>query len=190
MSSRPASRAIGALCDLIGGRISASPAGCRVVRGHENLRTRRCNWSTRRPLTSWPGLSRPSTRRRRSQRLKGLTAYGRGCPAQGHGCPVELKSPVTRENLSGIEPLGVLAGLVPAIHAEPLQETFKVGVFRTAWMPGTSPGTTRGVVCDLRFTTDLAEPDSRGTRPGTTCWGCKGRSHATEFCCSDSRATR
>jgi hypothetical protein len=60
------------------------------------------------------------------------------------GCPVALKSPVTRENLRGIEPLGVLAGLVPAIHAAPLQETFEVGGFRTAWMPGTSPGTTRG----------------------------------------------
>src|ERR1700722_11827916 len=190
MSSRPASRAIGALCDLIGGRISASPAGCRVVRGHENLRTRRCNWSTRRPLTSWPGLSRPSTRRRRSQRLKGLTAYGRGCPAQGHGCPVELKSPVTRENLSGIEPLGVLAGAVPARPAVTVEESSYGRGSGTAWRPGTSPGTTRGVVCDLRFTTDLAEPDSLGTRPGTTCWGCKGRSHATEFCCSDSRATR
>jgi hypothetical protein len=67
----------------------------------------------------------------------------------------------------------VVAGLVPAIHAEPLQETFEVGGFRTAWMPGTSPGTTRGVVCDLRFTTGLAEPDSRGTRPGMTCEGCK-----------------
>jgi hypothetical protein len=72
--------------------------------------------------------------------------------AQAHGCPVELKSPVTRENLSGIEPLGVLAGLVPAIprrmrsirpHAASLQETFEVGGLRTAWMPGTSPGTAR-----------------------------------------------
>jgi hypothetical protein len=90
-------------------------------------------------------------------------------------CPIALKSPVRRENLSGIEPLGVLAGLVPAIprrmrsirpHAERMQETFEVGGFRTAWMPGTSPGTTRGDVCDLRFTTGLAEPDSRGLVPG------------------------
>jgi hypothetical protein len=36
----------------------------------------------------------------------------------------------------------VMAGLVPAIHAPPLQETFEVGGFRSAWMPGTSPGTT------------------------------------------------
>jgi hypothetical protein len=37
----------------------------------------------------------------------------------------------------------VMAGLVPAIHAAPLQETFEVGGLRSAWMPGTSPGTTR-----------------------------------------------
>jgi hypothetical protein len=36
-----------------------------------------------------------------------------------------------------------VAGLVPAIHAVPLQATFKVGDFRSAWMPGTSPGKTR-----------------------------------------------
>ena len=66
------------------------------------------------------------------------------CPGLSRGCPVEQKSFVARENLSGIEPFGVLAGLVPAIHAAPLQETFEVGGFRTAWMPRTSPGTTRG----------------------------------------------
>ena len=33
----------------------------------------------------------------------------------------------------------VMAGLVPAIHAGPLRETFKVGVPRTAWMPGRRP---------------------------------------------------
>src|SRR5580700_9292653 len=75
-------------------------------------------------------------------------------------CPIALKSPVRRENLSGIEPLGVLAGLVPAIprrmrsirpHAEPLQETFEVGGSRTAWMPGTSPGTTRGGCVRLKI---------------------------------------
>src|ERR1700689_3864069 len=69
------------------------------------------------------------------------------------------------------EPLGVLAGLVPAIprrmrsirpHAEPLQETFEVGVFRTAWSPRQARARRAGVVCDLRFTTGLAEPDSRG----------------------------
>jgi len=44
-----------------------------------------------------------------------------------------------------------LAGLVPAIHAAPLQETFEVGGFRTAWMPGTSPGKTRESCGRLRF---------------------------------------
>jgi hypothetical protein len=93
------------------------------------------------------------------------------CPVLCHGCPVELKSPVTRENLSETEPLGVLAGLVPAIprrmrstrpHAAPLQETFEVGAFRTAWMPGQARARRAVVVCDLRFTAGLAEPDSRG----------------------------
>jgi hypothetical protein len=41
-----------------------------------------------------------------------------------------------------------MAGLVPAIHAAPLQITFDVGDGFSAWMPG--------------------------TRPGMTCWGCKG----------------
>jgi hypothetical protein len=106
----------------------------------------------RHPSTSWPGLSRPSTRRRCKQRLKLPMASGLGCPAQGDGCPVQQKSPVTRENLGETAPLGGLAGLVPAIprrmrsirpHAAPLQETFEVGGFRSAWMPGTSPGKTR-----------------------------------------------
>ena len=116
----------------------------------------------RHPSTSWPGLSRPSTRRRCKQRLKLPMASGLGCPAQGDGCPVQQKSPVTRENLGETAPLGGLAGLVPAIprrmrsirpHAAPLQETFEVGGFRTAWMPGTSPGTTRGGCVRLKIYT-------------------------------------
>ncbi len=38
-----------------------------------------------------------------------------------------------------------MAGLVPAIHAAPIQLTlvfFKVALRATAWMPGTSPGMT------------------------------------------------
>jgi hypothetical protein len=35
------------------------------------------------------------------------------------------------------------------------------------------------VASDLNFATGLVEPDSRGTRPGMTCWGCKRRSAAT-----------
>jgi hypothetical protein len=47
-------------------------------------------------------------------------------------------------------------------HAAPLQETFEVGAFRTAWMPGQARARRAVVVCDLRFTAGLAEPDSRG----------------------------
>jgi hypothetical protein len=35
-----------------------------------------------------------------------------------------------------------MAGLVPAIHAAPLQTTFKAGVNGAAWMAGTSPAMT------------------------------------------------
>jgi hypothetical protein len=35
-----------------------------------------------------------------------------------------------------------MAGLVPAIHAAPLQTTFEVGDGFSAWMPGTRPGMT------------------------------------------------
>ena len=50
-----------------------------------------------------------------------------------------LHSPVTRENLSETGPIGVLAGLVPAIHAAPLQSTHEVRGGPWAWMPGTRP---------------------------------------------------
>jgi hypothetical protein len=56
-----------------------------------------------------------------------------------------------------------MAGLVPAIHAGPSQETFEGGGFRSAWMPGTSPGTTREG-------SERLEPDSPGARLGVTCW--------------------
>ena len=52
-------------------------------------------------------------------------------------------------------PLDVMAGLVPAIHAAPLQTTLEVHGGLWAWMPG--------------------------TRPGMTFWGCKKRCDATAF---------
>src|ERR1700722_7995143 len=48
------------------------------------------------------------------------------CPGLSRGCPVEQKSFVARENLSGMEPLSVLAELVPAIHAAPFKELSKL----------------------------------------------------------------
>jgi hypothetical protein len=41
-----------------------------------------------------------------------------------------------------VQPLRVMAGLVPAIHAAPLQETFEVRTAGWAWMPGARPGMT------------------------------------------------
>jgi hypothetical protein len=49
-----------------------------------------------------------------------------------------------------VQPAVVMAGLVPAIHAAPLQRTIVVGVLSTAWMPGTRPGMTRGGCSDVR----------------------------------------
>jgi hypothetical protein len=134
----------------------------------------------RHPSTSWPGLSRPSTRRRCKQRLKLPMASGLGCPAQGDGCPVQQKSPVTRENLGETAPLGGLAGLVPAIprrmrsirpHAAPLQETFEVGGFRSAWMPGTSPGRTRQGCVRLELRTRSCRTGQPWDKPGMTSKG-------------------
>ena len=45
-------------------RVSGHGAPGVFVRGEQKLRIRRSNWVVRHPLTSWPGLSRPSTRRR------------------------------------------------------------------------------------------------------------------------------
>jgi hypothetical protein len=87
-----------------------------------------------------------------------------------------------RANLEGVEPLGVLAGLVPAIHAAPLQEAFEVGGFHTAWMPGTSPGTTREGYERPELYNWLAEPDSCGTSPGTTRQGCERLELYTRSC--------
>ena len=39
----------------------------------------------------------------------------------------------------------VMAGLVPAIHAAPLRQTFQGGVGGPAWMAGTSPAMTSRV---------------------------------------------
>jgi hypothetical protein len=59
-------------------------------------------------------------------------------------------------------PFHVMAGLVPAIHAAPLQTTFEVGNGFWAWM--------------------------LGTRPGMTCWGSERRSAVIEFYCPDGPA--
>src|ERR1700722_19057290 len=122
---------------------------CRACRNP--IISRNCNLKSR---SCWPRVAetapprfpspRPCGENRNRLQHSAFCNPSTSCPALCRGCPVALKSPVTRENLSGIEPFGVLAGLVPAIHAAPLQETFEVGGFRTAWMPGTSPGTTRG----------------------------------------------
>jgi hypothetical protein len=93
--------------------------------------------------TSCPALCRASTPISHHPLQKLFATAPRGWPGQAHGCPVRQKSPVKRENRKGAQPPGVLAGLVPAIHAAPLQETFEVDGLRSAWMPGTSPGRTR-----------------------------------------------
>jgi hypothetical protein len=120
--------------------------------GNEKLRKRRRNWVVHDPSASWPGLSRPPTRRRCGQLLKFAIASERGCPTQGHGCPVRQKKSRHARKSKGSTTPGVLAGLVPAIprrmrsirpHAAPLQETCEVVGRRSAWMPGTSPGRTR-----------------------------------------------
>jgi hypothetical protein len=54
--------------------------------------------SVYRPSSSWPGLSRPSTRRRCKQLLRLAAASGRGCPAQGHGCPVRFVEDIGAPN--------------------------------------------------------------------------------------------
>jgi hypothetical protein len=60
-------------------------------------------------------------------------------PRGRHGCPGKHNRLQDRASL---QPPRVMAGLVPAIHAAPLQETFKIGVVGSAWMPGTRPGMT------------------------------------------------
>jgi hypothetical protein len=49
-----------------------------------------------------------------------------------------------RSGLRIVQPTVVMAGLVPAIHAAPLEEAFELGAFRAAWMAGTSPAMTGG----------------------------------------------
>ncbi len=53
----------------------------------------------------------------------------------------------------------VMAGLVPAIHAAPLQGALKVGALGAAWMPGTRPGMTVEVAASPSATTDFVSPD-------------------------------
>jgi hypothetical protein len=65
-----------------------------------------------------------------------------------------------------LQPMVVMAGLVPAIHAAPLQETSEVGIRRTAWMPGTRPGRTRRG-CSARRATASLFP-RKDLRPGET----------------------
>src|SRR5471032_1639595 len=69
-----------------------------------------------------------------------------------------------------------MAGLVPAIHAAPLQTTFKVGYGFWAWMPGTRPrlsGSARPVVKFKSFTTL--------TRRARACPGHPRRAEAANF---------
>jgi hypothetical protein len=47
-----------------------------------------------------------------------------------------------RANFMIVRPAVVMAGLVPAIHAAPLQTTLEVRDGLWAWMPGTRPGKT------------------------------------------------
>src|ERR1700722_13138046 len=112
------------------------------------------------------GLSRPSQgecgafvrTRRRCKKLSKLAASDRrGCPGQARARRVRVVSDLSFT--TGLaEPDS--RGLVPAIprrmrsirpHAAPWQETFEVGGFRTAWMRGTSPGTTRGGCMRLKI---------------------------------------
>ena len=104
------------------------------------------------------GLSRPSQgecgafvrTRRRCKKLSKLAASDRrGCPGQARARRVRVVSDLSFTT-DPAQPDS--RGLVPAIprrmrsirpHAGPSQETFEGGGFRSAWMPGTSPGTTR-----------------------------------------------
>jgi hypothetical protein len=53
-----------------------------------------------------------------------------------------------------------MAGLVPAIHAAPLQGTFVVSAGGSAWMPGTRPGMTRGGCKERSNYNNFVSPDS------------------------------
>ena len=54
-----------------------------------------------------------------------------------------------------VRPTRVMAGLVPAIHAAPLLETFEVRRIGSAWMPGTRPSMTGGDIEVLLRRTDF-----------------------------------
>src|ERR1700722_5004890 len=58
------------------------------------------------------------------------------------GCPGKRKAAQTEMQIVCVPSFVVMAGLVPAIHAAPLQTNFDVGSGFWAWMPGTRPGLT------------------------------------------------
>ena len=64
----------------------------------------------------------------------------------GQGCP---GNPNRLQGRTSLHPPRAMAGLVPAIHAAPTQETFEIGVVGSAWMPGKRPGMTRGGCTNL-----------------------------------------
>src|ERR1700722_3938604 len=134
------------------------------------------------------GLSRPSQGEsgafvrppRRCKKLSKLAASARrGCPGQARAGRVRLLGDLTYAT----DPAqSDSRGLVPAIprrmrsirpHTRRCKKTSKLAASARRGCPGQAWALRAGVVCDLRFTTDLAEPDSRGTRLCMTCQGCK-----------------
>ena len=141
------------------------------------------------------GLSRPSQGEcgafvrtpRRCKKLSKLAASARrGCPGQARAGRVRLLGDLTYAT-DPAQPDS--RGLVPAIprrmrsirpHAAPLQETFEVGGFRSAWMPGTSPGKTREGCERLKLY-------NRSCRTGQS-WACPGHPKANAEHSSARRA--
>src|SRR3984957_7794746 len=129
-----------------------SPGRTREAFGRPHLCNRSC--STGQPW-AWPGYPkanagafvRPPPRCKKLWESAGSAR--RGCPGQARAGRVRLLGDLTYAT-DPAQPDS--RGPVPAIPrrkrsirppAAPLQETFEVGGFRTAWMPGTSPGRTR-----------------------------------------------
>jgi hypothetical protein len=96
-----------------------------------------------------------------SPRRGGASPPERGQSGETQACAKK------REDFMISRPVVVVAGLVPAIHAAPLRETSEVGVFRTAWMPGTRPGRTRRGCSTARRHNQLRFPDNL-PRPSET----------------------
>ena len=97
-------------------------------------------------------------------------------PGLSHGCPVQQESLFLRDNIKELELPGVLAGLVPAIHAAPLQTNFYAGGGFGAWMPGTRPrlsGSAKPVVNFKSHTTPA--------RRARACPGHPRRAEAANF---------